>query len=400
MSRFPKVSETFILDEILELERLDFRVEVFALVREPAAVIHPDAERLLPRVRFGLPARAGTVGAQLHWLRRRPSRYASAWWGAVRGNVRSPRFLFRAFAAVPVAAAFAREMERLGVEHVHAHYATHPALVAWVVQRLTDLPYSFTAHAHDLYVDRAMLGSKLEHASFVTTVSEFNRRLLERLYPEQARGKVFVVRTGVEPAVFRARPRPVGRGGLRAVCVASLEPYKGHAYLVEACARARAAGLDLECLLVGEGEERRSIERRVAGLALEQHVRLVGAQPQQLVSELVASADVFVLPSVVMPSGKMEGLPVVIMEAMAAGTPVVASAISGIPELVEDGVTGLLAPERDPAALARAFLRLAEDPPLRARLAEAARDRVLADYDRRLTTRHLAALLAGDRAPG
>jgi colanic acid/amylovoran biosynthesis glycosyltransferase len=397
MSRFPKISETFILDEILELERLDFRVEVFALTRERPAVIHPHAEALLPRVRFGIPATGATVAAQLQWLRRRPRQYLSAWSRALRANIRSPRFLCRAFVTVPVAAAFARDMDRLGVEHVHAHYATHPALVAWVVQRLTDLPYSFTVHAHDVYVDRTMLGEKLERASFVAAVSEFNRSLLEHIEPARARGKIFVVRTGVEPGVFHARRRPTESRRLRIVCVASLEPYKGHSYLVEACALAHAAGLELECLLVGEGDERGAIERLVAARDLGASVRLVGARPRHQVSELVATADIFVLPSVVMRNGKMEGLPVVIMEAMAAGTPVVATGISGIPELVEDDVTGLLVPERDAPALARAMIRLAGDPDLRRQLAAAARERVLEDYDRRATTRRLAALIIGDR---
>jgi colanic acid/amylovoran biosynthesis glycosyltransferase len=394
MSRFPKISETFILDEILELERLGFSVEVFALVRERPSVVHPHAEALLPRVHFGIPVSGEALAAQLYWLRRRPRRYLSAWWGCLRGNMRSPRFLCRALVAVPVAAAFARDMERLAVEHVHAHYATHPTLVAWVVQRLTDLPYSFTVHAHDLYVDRAMLHEKLERASFAVAVSEFNRRLLERVEPTSAPGKVFVVRTGVEPRVFHARRRPDTRR-LRVVCVASLEPYKGHAYLVEACALARAAGVQLECLLVGEGPERRTIERLVAARGLVDIVQLVGARPRTDVSELVATADLFVLPSVVMPNGKMEGLPVVIMEAMAAGTPVVASAISGVPELIEDGVTGLLVPERDAGALARAIARLAGDVDLRRRLAAAARERVVEDYDRRATTRRLAELILG-----
>jgi colanic acid/amylovoran biosynthesis glycosyltransferase len=394
MSRFPKISETFILDEILELERLGFSVEVFALVRERPSVMHPHAEALLPRVHFGIPVTSEALAAQLYWLRRRPRRYLSAWWGCLRGNMRSPRFLCRALVAVPVAAAFARDMERLAVEHVHAHYATHPTLVAWVVQRLTDLPYSFTVHAHDLYVDRAMLHEKLERASFAVAVSEFNRRLLERVEPTSAPGKVFVVRTGVEPRVFHARRRPDNRR-LRVVCVASLEPYKGHAYLVEACARAVAAGVELECVLVGEGPERRTIERLVEARGLVDVVQLVGARPRSDVSELIATADLFVLPSVVMPNGKMEGLPVVIMEAMAAGTPVVASAISGVPELIEDGVTGLLVPERDAAALARAIARLAGDADLRRRVAAAARERVVEEYDRRATTRRLAELILG-----
>jgi glycosyltransferase involved in cell wall biosynthesis len=165
------------------------------------------------------------------------------------------------------------------------------------------------------------------------------------------------------------------------VCVASLQDYKGHPYLIDACARLLNSGIDLRCTCVGEGEDRPRLEAQIRELGVEGRVVLAGAQPRQRVAELLAEADAFVLPSVVTASGKMEGVPVALMEALAVETPVVATDISGVSEIVEDGVTGHLVPQRDPEALAGALRRLHDDPAEGARLARAGRARVLQEFD-------------------
>jgi glycosyltransferase involved in cell wall biosynthesis len=292
------------------------------------------------------------------------------------------------------AALVARRLEAMGVGHVHAHWATHPALAAWTVRALTGLPYSFTAHAHDLYVDRAMLREKVRDAAFVVTISEFNRRLLEEVCGPDARGKVHVVRCGVDlrafaPAPRRAPPVPTF------ACVASLRPYKGHAVLLEAAALLRARGLALRVLLVGDGPLRGDLEARVARLGIGDTVTFRGALAHEEIPEILASATAAVLPSVTQADGQMEGIPVALMEAMAAGVPVVSTRLSGIPELVRDGEGGLLVPERDPEALAAAMARLAADPALAARLAAGARRVVERDFDRARNVARLEALLSG-----
>ena len=390
MSRFPKISETFILNEILELERLGMRVEVFSLLREDARVSHPEAQRIARRAVYGtsLPR---LLRAQLHWLRRSPRTYLRTWWGALRGNASSPKFLLRVPMTVACGALFALEAERRGVERLHAHYATHPALAAWVAGRLSGIPYSFTAHAHDIYVERPMLEEKLAAADFVVTISDYNRRLLEGLYGENAR--IRVIHCGIEPRFFAPRAQPEGGEALRILCVASLEEYKGHPHLLDACALLRARGVPFRLLLVGEGEERPALERRIAELGLEGSVELLGAQPRDRVAELLSATDVSVLPSVVTASGKKEGIPVVLMEALAMEVPVVATRISGVPELVEDAVTGLLVPERNPAALADALERVQRDPDAARRMAAAGREKVLAEFDLRRNTAQLRDLL-------
>lgn len=393
MSRFPKISETFILYEIVELERLGARVEVFPLLREREEVAHPEAGPLHERAHYSSPLSGEALAAQIFWLLRRPGAYLRAWRDALWGNRESLKFLSRALVVVPQAALFARKMHELGVEHLHAHYATHPALAAYVVHVLTGIPYSFTVHAHDLYVERPMLGEKLRAAARVVAISEFNRRLIGDLYGPAAAAKTSVIHCGVDFAVFQPRPRRERAGPFTIVCVASLQDYKGHPYLVGACARLRDAGIDFRCLCVGEGEDRPKIEAQIAELGLEEHVLLLGRQPREQVSALMASADAMVLPSVVTPSGKMEGIPVALMEALACELPAVATAISGVPELIRDDETGLLVPERDSAALAAALLRLHADPALGERLGRAGRALVEREFSLRANAARLYDLL-------
>ena len=394
MSRFPKISETFILYEILELERQGFSVEVFPLVREHEQVEHGEAGAIVERANYSKPFARKVWAANLFWLLRRPAAYLRVWRQALIGNLGSPKFLVRAVAVVLQAAWFAREMRRLGVEHVHAHYATHPALAAWVVRDLAGLPYSFTAHAHDIYVERPMLEQKIKRAGFVVTISEYNRRLLRALYGAEAGSKIVVIHCGVDLSIFEPGALPEPGRPLQIVCVGSLQEYKGHPYLLEALSQLVDAGVSIDCRLIGEGEERPALEAQIAQRGLGGHVELLGAQPRQSVSRLVREADVVVQPSITVASGKKEGIPVALMEALASERAVVATALSGIPELVEHERTGLLVPERDAAALAGALLRLYNDPRLRRSLGVAGREKVLNEFDLRRNTLKLGGLLA------
>ncbi len=396
MSRFPKITETFILIEMLELERQGVRVEIFPLIREREPVQHADAQRMVERAHFCRLFSRSVLDAQIYWLLRRPRAYLRAWWRAVRGNLESPKFLSRALVVVPKAAYAARRMVELDVDHLHAHYATHPALLAYVVHLLTGIPYSFTVHAHDLYVERPMLGEKVAAASFVVAISEFNRRMLIDLYGATAEERVIVVHCGIDPALFRPRERREPGELFTIACVASLAGYKGQRYLIDACDVLHQRGVPFQCLLVGEGEDRPHLEAQIRRLGLTDRVRLLGAQPRHNVSELLQQVDALALPSVVMPNGKMEGIPVALMEALAAEIPVVATAISGIPELVRDGETGLLVPERDAAALAEALLRLYTDRDLGRRLASAGRQLVLREFNLEHSVAQLRALFERD----
>jgi len=389
VSRFPKTSETFIVDELIALEEAGVDVSLYALAAGRGARVGPEAEVLDARCN-----RLATFSPKLaveagRWLLRAPLRLVGLWGEVVIRHARSPRALARAVVAVAHAVAHAAPMERAGVSHVHAHWATHTALAAWAIHRLTGLSYSFTAHADDIYVERPMLEQKVRDAAFVVTISDFNRRFLEQRVAASSDTPIEVVRCGVDADAFPPSAGPDEGERFTIVCVARLEAKKGHADLLDACGRLVDRGVALRCRLIGDGAERAALTARARALGLADQVEFLGARPRSDVRAAIAGAHVVVISSVVDPSGRADGIPVALMEAMATSRPVVSTRVTGIPELVEDGVSGLLVPPGDPAALADAIERLRTDPVLAHRLAQAGRERVRGDYDLHRNVRRL-----------
>jgi colanic acid/amylovoran biosynthesis glycosyltransferase len=380
MSRFPKISETFVITEVLAVERLGIRVELFPLLRERQEVVHPEAVPLVERAHYIPFLSLRVLASQLHWLRRAPRRYLGTVFAVGRGTWGSANFFVGGLGIFPKVAHAARQMEAEGIAHVHCHFANHPALAGFVIHRLTGIGYSFTAHGSDLHVDRHMLCEKAREASFVVAISAYNRDLIVR----ECGGRmteVTVIHCGVDTELFRP-PSARGQGSpLRVVCVGTLHEVKGQRILIEACRLLRNEGVELECRLVGAGEDAAALARLVGDLGLEASVRLEGALTRPELLDVLRHADVLAAPSVPTARGKREGIPVVLMEAMAAGVPVVATKVSGIPELVEDGSTGLLVPPGDARALAGALRRLHDEPDLARRLTVAARDKVEREFD-------------------
>jgi glycosyltransferase involved in cell wall biosynthesis len=393
MSRFPRLSETFVFSEILALERRGVPVSLYPLLREQAAVVHPEVDPLVARANFTPFLSLDIARSNLWWLVRRPKAYLGALHDALVGTRTSLNFFVGALGIFPKTAHNARRMEAEGVRHVHCHFANHPALAGLIIHRLTGIPYSFTAHGSDLHVDRTMLDRKVAEAAFVATVSHYNRRLILEECGERFADKVHVVRAGVDTRLFA--PAPVAAvpddRALRVLCIGTLLEVKGQTYLIEACRLLAEQGVDVSCRLIGGGQDRIALERQIAAAGLAGRVVLAGPRTRDQIADELRHADVLAAPSVPTRQGKREGIPVVLMEAMSCGLAVVASRISGIPELVEDGVSGLLVAPRDASALAAALRRLHEDPALRARLGAAARERVQAEFDLERSAGELAA---------
>lgn len=381
VSRFPKITETFVLNEMIALEELGAQIELCPLIRQREVVVHPDAAPFIERAHFASFFSPAVMGSQLYWLAHSPQRYLRLWKMVIWESRKSPKFLFRSLGAVLLGAHFARMLTDNKIEHVHAHFATHAALAALTVHHLTGISFSFTAHAHDIFVEHTLLESKIKAASFVVTISEHNRSYLERLYGGVEIEKVHVVHCGVDRSVFRPPVSRPENETFTILCVASFEEKKGHRYLLEACRLLVDQGVPFRCLLIGNGPLRRQIEAQIREYTLNEQVILLGQQTRQQVQTYLAQSDLVVLPSIRLPSGKQEGIPVALMEAMAMSLPVIATRLSGIPELVEDGKTGLLVPERDPVAIAEAIQRLAGSHSLRRTLGAAAYAKVVSEYD-------------------
>ncbi len=401
VSRFPVLTETFVLNEIRAMDALGAVVEIYPLLRHHQHVVHPEARAWVRRARFQPFLSWRILRANAYFLLHRPGVYLRLIGDVLRGVWGSANFLVGALGIFPKCVLFACDMRQRGIQHIHAHFANHPALAAFIVHRLTGIPYSFTAHGSDLHVDRHMLAEKVAAAAFAVTISDFNREVIVRECGESVRGKIRVVHCGVEPAVFLPAATPRSGGGpLRIVCVASFVDVKGHRFLVDACGILARRGVDFQCELVGEGPLRRAVERQVERLGLQDRVRFQGGLPRGDVARLLAQADVAALASHPTRQGKREGIPVALMEAMASGLPIVATAISGIPELVESGKEGILVPPADARALAEALQHLAQDEPMRQRMGEAAREKVLCDFSLEANARALLAHFRQAARPG
>ena len=397
MSRFPHLSETFILREMEAMVAAGAEVIVYPLMVQRQPVMHREAAPWLDGLRFTPPWSFRAWAALVRLALRSPRTLANTFLTTIRENGGSPKFLLRALAVLPMAAAASARMRDDGVEHVHAHYATHPALFAWLVHAFSGMTYSVTVHAHDIFVDRSMLAVKLEGASFVVAISDFNREFVTQEVGEHLDDRIHVVRCGIDvgryaSARVRGEAAPADRP-LELLCVGSLQAYKGHRYLVDACADLARRGISFRCRIIGEGAERKHLERAITAAGLEDVVTLCGALPQDRVAAALGEADVYIQPSVVEPSGKMEGIPVALMEAMAAGVPVVATRLSGVPELVQPDRTGTLVEPGDAMALSGAIRDVLERPAAAAVRADEARRLVEEAYDLRTNVTALHRLM-------
>lgn len=384
VKRYPRYSETFIVNEILAHEAAGVELDIFSL-RPPVDTHFQDS---ISRVR-----------AAVTYLPHRGLRAAEFWESLDAAGSTLPGFwdtlrFARGEDAETVhqAALLAQEIPRKGITHLHAHFATSPASVAGLAARFAGISYSFTAHAKDIFhesVDPADLRRKLETANAAITVSDYNVRFLRGAYGPSATS-VRRIYNGLDLNRF-AYDAPVNRPP-RIVTVGRLIEKKGFTDLVDACALLARRGVLFQCEIIGSGPEEAPLRARIEGLGLSACVTLPGPRPQGEIISAIQSAAVFAAPCVEGNDGNRDGLPTVLLEAMALGTACVSTPVTGIPEIVRDGETGLMVSQRDPLALATALERLLSDPELQLTLAARARRTIEAEFDARRNTAQLRSI--------
>jgi glycosyltransferase involved in cell wall biosynthesis len=392
---YPRISETFISNEILLLEKFGFSVHIFSMRRGRENFTHQSVARIQARVDY-LPETFLRHIPQLmvHNLClaiRRPQRYAAGLRTVRRRfmRTRNPASLRHFLQAGYLVN---KCLPGQGVVHLHAHFAHSPASVALYASDLSGLPFSFTAHAKDIYTsDPGQLREKIARARFVVTCTEFNRRYLRTL-ADGLETPVHCIYHGIDTGLFArggeirsARFRPS-----RLLTVCRLTEKKGLPTVLRALKQLHARGMVLEYTLIGDGLDREKILGLIGELGLDSVCRWLGTQPHHVVLDHYRRADLFVLGCEVASDGDRDGIPNVLFESMAMGVPVVTTAVSAIPELVESGKTGLLVPSKQPQALADAMLTMLTDEALRRRVIPAARERVLRDFDNRVLVGRLA----------
>ena len=378
-------AETFAIAELVELQRQGIDLHLFP-VRRDGPVLHAEALALLPVTHAPGLLSPEVLSGALMMMIEAPLRVIRAALDMTVGQ--RPRVIIKNLAVLPKGLWLGRELRRRGIRHVHAYWSSTAATIAYIAATLANVPLSLTAHSWDISEDNA-LEQKIRRSVVTRVIADDGISKLSTRVSGEALGRVRKIHLGV--AVPPNVPEPESRERLVIAVPASLRPVKGHAYLLAALEQLRDEGIGFECLLFGEGPLRPQLERTIEGASLGDVVRLEGQVPHDALMARFASGafDVVVLPSVSLPDDVREGIPIGLVEAMANGIPVVATATGGIPELLADGA-GSIVQERDSGSMADALRALLEDQTMRRALGLAGRRRVVDEFE---SSRQTALLL-------
>ncbi len=378
VSQFPELHETFILKELLALREAGIALRIFSLKTCRDRIVHPEAWSLLPETEY-VPLSSGKVWGEviLEFLNH-PIRT----FGSLKEPLSEAKDLTSFLKAMGVyvkSLALAQRARREKVTHLHAHWATFPTTAVRILSRLLGIPYSFTGHAWDLYVKNPTLEKKIKDADFVVTCTEYNRRFLTSLSPK-GEGGVFLNYHGVDLEKFPKRDSaPQGEEPLL-LSVGRLVETKGFLTLLQSFSLLKERKIPFQSVIVGEGPLHSLLEGEIRKRDL-QEVHLAGSLSRNELYGYYKKASLLVVPSEVAPNGDRDGIPNVLTEAMAVGVPVIATEVSGIPEVVSSGSNGLLVPEKDPLSLAEAIASVLKDPRVLDRLGEAAHQTILERFE-------------------
>jgi glycosyltransferase involved in cell wall biosynthesis len=391
---FPRISETFISNEILLLEKNGFRIHIFSMRQPRESFAHESVHDIRAGVDYLSESILKGFFGFFHHNGALALKKPRFYWKALK-------LAFRRFFRTRKSATFKHLLQAgyivhkllpgSGVVHLHAHFAHSPSSVAMFTALLSGLEFSFTAHAKDIYTSHSLqLKEKIAAARFVVTCTRYNQRYLKEI-AGHIRTPVFCVYHGIDVGLFNGPPssgRP--EAPYRLMTVARIVPKKGLPVVYHALALLAEKGVDFRHTLIGDGEDRDAVLSLIARLGLSDVCRWQGTQTHDRVLDHFHQSDLFLLGCRLAPNGDRDGIPNVFMESMAMEVPVVGTAISAIPELIAHEETGLLVPPDDPAAMADAMMRLLTDIPLRSRIIAAAKARICSEFDNRALIRTLA----------
>ncbi len=384
LKRFPRLSETFILNEMLELERQGVEIEVFSLFKPPAEERHALLANLKARVTY-LPTSQSVeqMTVKVGVTERVPvaSLISDTEFDAsMPGKVAAEKA-----AIIYKAATVALLAKANNLQHLHAHFGSDAATVALMASRLTGLPFSFTAHAKDIYhtyndeiSDSRMRRAKINEAAFVATVSEFNKRHLSGIVGKQNAARIHRLYNGIDLDRFQFRNE--GRDMATILAVGRLVEKKGLTHLVEACHILASRSVVFQCDIVGDGPLQQALTEQIAKAGLAGKVRLLGPRRQEELIQLMQTATLMALPCIVTDSGDRDGLPTVLLEALASGLPCVSTTVSGVPEIISNGESGMLAEPGNALQFADAMQKLLGDQTMRLRFAHNGRSKAERDF--------------------
>lgn len=383
--RFPCLTETFVAEEIQKMQAAGIEVCIYSLLASRDNLIQPVSVSLLPFARTAPNLLHPALwAAQLQYLFHSPRTYFNL--AAILLKQPSPRrsVFFKRLAIFWKSVWIARDLEKRRIDLIHTHFAWLAAAAGWIAGSLLEVPYTITAHAYDIYSEKNdLLPLTARNAARVITISQKNRQAIKEFVPGLPEEKIQVIHCGVDLDYFTWQPAgfPFPPSPLQITSVGSLIEKKGHEYLIRACDILKREGFPFRCNIIGAGELEQELTALVRQLGLDGMVTLTGKRSQDQVKTRLSVSNVFILACVRTSSSDQDGIPVAMMEAMAMGVPVISTPVSGIPELITHGVTGLLVNERDPEGIARSVTSLVQDTALRTTLQVEGRKLVEKEYN-------------------
>ena len=356
------MTETFIHREILELRRRGINIKIYSIRKPDPSKISNETNALIDDTYYILPVKLKyLLRCHIYFILNKPIVYFKTFWKMISGSHNKIKDRVRSFLHFGEGVVLADRIINDKITHIHAHYASQSASVARVVHLMTNVPYSFTAHAHDIWHDRLLIKQKLEEAVFIVTCSKFGKEWLLKDNNNIYANKIHVVYHGLDIRKFLFHNNYNKREKNMILSIGSLGPTKGFPDLIKACSILKLQGYDLRCLIIGEGEEKNLLESIISEEKLENTVKLVGAVLPENLSEFYNKSYIFVLPCVTATDGRQDGIPNVLMESMATGLPVITTDNTAQNELIENLTHGLLINPRKPNEIVDAIKKLWEN---------------------------------------
>lgn len=380
---FPSLTTMFMYREINALKEIGFNINTFATWKPDVNKLSAETKYLVDESYYVFPiSKLKFLRTHLYFLITRPVKYISTLFFVLtrKGEKRANRY--RTFLHFLEAIYLAVDVKKTGAKHIHAHFCINAATIALVISRLLGISFSFTVH-NIFFTDRILLRDKLREAGFIISISNYSRDFLVDLYPqENIKNKFHVIHCGVSSDDFCPAKNRLSSAPPLLFSVSQLAERKGYPVLIEACKLLVEQGYVFKCIIAGNGPQEALLRQMIARYQLEDYVELPGIVFQEKLKTYLKATDIFILPCITAADGDKDGVPMVLMEAMAMQIPVISTYVSGIPELIDDEQSGLLVLEQDVVALANAIKRLLDDEGvLKQKLGQNGRQKIVDEFN-------------------
>lgn len=394
LQRFPSITRTFIAREADWIREHNVDITIFSLLAPTDKVVHEQSKKLMPLVALSPYISPEIVKANWHFIRKGPRRYLRVFWNACWQSYHEPATFLKALTLFPKTVYFAQKVEEGGYDHIHTHFVYVGAIAASVASGLTGVKFSIRPHAFGIFQRNPMSVRKsLESAHKIITISTYHEEYIDTLCPNLKPEQLHSVYCGLDTDLISPKPETEHSQTTQILSVGRAIEKKGHEYLIEACSILAQRGANFHCtMVVGKDDGSEKLQALINELDCQNYVTLLGDQSQSEIVALYSQSDLFALACVIAEDGDRDGIPSVLIEAMACEVPVITTNVAGIPDLVQNEINGLLVEERNSQEMANAIERLIGDEELQDRFGREGRKTVLEKFDIRSVTKQLADL--------